>query len=58
LGAGRAVQVDDDFEAMVSCPSNRHVQVGSLTLNIRLASTDIVRPISDGDLASQPASSM
>lgn len=48
LTSGSAVQVNDDFEAVVPSPSDRLLQVRQLAGNVRFPGPDFERPVSDG----------
>ena len=49
LASGGPVEINDDFEAILLCPTDSLGQVATLALQVRLTWTDIVRPIADGD---------
>lgn len=47
LRAGSAVQINQNFETVVSSPADGLVEVGGLALDVRFAAGDIVGPETD-----------
>ena len=49
LASGGPMEINDDFEAIMLCPTDSLGQVRTLALQVRLTRTYIVGPITDGD---------
>ena len=49
LASGDPVEINDDFEAILLCPTDSLGQVATLALQVRLTWTHIVGPIADRD---------